>query len=160
MEIVKNTVVTLNYTVRDPDGNMIDDGANPLVYLHGGYDAIFPLLEEALHGKAVGEKLTIKLQPEDAFGDYDEKLVMIEPADLFPDNIEIGMAFERVGEEEGEEDVLFRVTDIAEGRVVVDGNHPLAGTALVFDVEVAEVRQASAEELEHGHVHGQGGHHH
>ncbi|WP_417070675.1 FKBP-type peptidyl-prolyl cis-trans isomerase [Niveibacterium terrae] len=160
MEIVKNTVVTLNYTVRDPDGNVIDDGANPLVYLHGGYDAIFPLLEEALHGKDVGEKLTVKLQPEDAFGDYDEKLVMIEPADLFPDNIEIGMAFERVGEEEGEEDMLFRVTDIAEGKVVVDGNHPLAGTALVFDVEVAEVRQASAEELEHGHVHGQGGHHH
>lgn len=160
MEIVKNTVVTLNYTVRDPDGKVIDDGANPLVYLHGGYDAIFPLLEEALHGKAVGEKLTVKLQPEDAFGEYDEQLVMIEPADLFPDNIEIGMAFERVGEEEGEEDMLYRVTDIAEGKVVVDGNHPLAGTALVFEVEVAEVRQASAEELEHGHVHGQGGHHH
>ncbi|GAA5183783.1 peptidylprolyl isomerase [Niveibacterium umoris] len=159
MEIVKNAVVTLNYTVHDPDGNMIDDGKNPLVYLHGGYDAIFPLLEEALHGKTLGEKLVIKLQPEDAFGDYDESLVMIEPADLFPDNIEIGMAFERVGEE-GEEDMLFRVTDIADGKVVVDGNHPLAGTALVFDVTVAEVRMATAEEISHGHVHGEGGHHH
>lgn len=159
MEIVKNTVVTLNYSVRDPDGKLIDDGSNPLVYLHGGYDAIFPTLEEALHGKKVGEKLTLKLQPEDAFGEYDEKLVMIEPADLFPDNIEIGMSFERVGEDD-EEDLLFRVTDIADGKVVVDGNHPLAGTALVFDVEVAEVRPASTEELEHGHVHGEGGHHH
>ncbi|WP_341674913.1 peptidylprolyl isomerase [Niveibacterium sp. SC-1] len=159
MEIVKNTVVSLNYTVHDPDGNLVDDGANPLVYLHGGYDAIFPKLEEELHGKSVGDKLVVKLQPDDAFGEYDESLVMIEPADLFPDNIEIGMAFERVGED-GEEDMLFRVTDIADGKVVVDGNHPLAGTALVFDVTVAEVRPATAEELAHGHVHGAGGHHH
>src|SRR6516225_9337870 len=159
MEIVKNTVVTLNYKVHDPDGNLVDDGANPLVYLHGGYDGIFPKLEEELHGKSVGEKLVVKLQPEDAFGDYDESLVMIEPADLFPDNIEIGMAFERVGEDD-EEDMLFRVTDIADGKVVVDGNHPLAGTALVFDITIAEVRTATAEELSHGHVHGAGGHHH
>jgi FKBP-type peptidyl-prolyl cis-trans isomerase SlyD len=159
MEIVKNTVVTLNYSVHDPDGNLVDDGANPLVYLHGGYDGIFPKLEEELHGKSVGEKLVVKLQPEDAFGDYDESLVMIEPADLFPDNIEIGMAFERVGEDD-EEDMLFRVTDIADGKVVVDGNHPLAGTALVFDITIAEVRPATAEELSHGHVHGAGGHHH
>jgi len=159
MEIVKNTVVTLNYSVHDPDGNLVDDGANPLVYLHGGYDGIFPKLEEELHGKSVGDKLVVKLQPEDAFGDYDESLVMIEPADLFPDNIEIGMAFERVGEDD-EEDMLFRVTDIADGKVVVDGNHPLAGTALVFDITVAEVRPATAEELTHGHVHGAGGHHH
>jgi len=159
MEIVKNTVVSLNYTVHDPDGNLVDDGANPLVYLHGGYDAVFPKLEEELHGKSVGDKLVVKLQPDDAFGEYDESLVMIEPADLFPDNIEIGMAFERVGED-GEEDMLFRVTDIADGKVVVDGNHPLAGTALVFDITVAEVRPATAEELAHGHVHGAGGHHH
>ena len=159
MEIVKNAVVTLNYTVHDPDGNLVDDGKNPLVYLHGGYDAIFPNLEEALHGKTLGDKLVIKLQPEEAFGDYDESLVMIEPADLFPENIEVGMAFERVGED-GEEDMLFRVTDIADGKVVVDGNHPLAGTALVFDVTVAEVRMATAEEITHGHVHGEGGHQH
>ncbi|MCL2655947.1 MAG: peptidylprolyl isomerase [Betaproteobacteria bacterium] len=159
MEILKNTVVTLNYKVHDPDGNVVDDGANPLVYLHGGYDGIFPKLEEALHGKKLGETLVVKLQPDDAFGEYDEGLVMIEPADLFPDNIEIGMAFERVGED-GEDDMLYRVTDIADGKVIVDGNHPLAGTALVFDITVAEVRPASAEELQHGHVHGADGHHH
>jgi FKBP-type peptidyl-prolyl cis-trans isomerase SlyD len=159
MEIVKNTVVTLNYTVRDPDGKVVDDGAQPLVYLHGGYDGIFPLLEEQLHGKNLGDKLQIKLQPDDAFGDLDEELIMIEDAKLFPDNIEVGMAFERVGED-GEEDMIFRITDIADGKVVVDGNHPLAGMALLFDVTVADVRQATLEELTHGHVHGPHGHHH
>lgn len=158
-EIVKNSVVTLNYTVRDPDGNVIDDGHHPLVYLHGGYDGIFPALEEALHGRKVGEKLELKLQPEEAFGDYDEELVLVEDAKLFPENIEVGMSFERVTDD-GEEEVLYRITDIADGKVVVDGNHPLAGVALVFDVTVAEVRPASAEEIAHGHVHGPGDHHH
>ncbi|MEN3110069.1 peptidylprolyl isomerase [Uliginosibacterium paludis] len=159
MEILKNTVVTLDYTVRDPDGNVVDDGANPLVYLHGGYDAIFPLLEEKLHGMKTGEKLNIKLQPDDAFGEYDESLVLVEDRELFPADIEVGMAFERVGDD-GEDDMVFRITDIADKKVVVDGNHPLAGMALVFDVTVREVRAASQEELDHGHVHGPHGHHH
>lgn len=158
-EIVKNSVVTLKYTVRDPDGAVIDDGEHPLVYLHGGYDGIFPVLEESLHGRKVGEQLQVKLQPEDAFGDYDEELILVEDAKLFPDTIEIGMSFERVSED-GEEDMIYRITDIADGKVVVDGNHPLAGVALVFDITVAEVRAASAEEISHGHVHGPGGHHH
>ena len=159
MQIAKNTVVTLKYTVRDPDGNMIDDGQHPLVYLHGGYDGIFPKLEEELHGKNKGDQLEVKLQPDDAFGDYDEELVMVEEASLFPENIEIGMSFERVTDD-GEEEIVYRITDVAEGKVVVDGNHPLAGIALLFDVTVAEVRPATAEELTHGHVHGAGGHHH
>ena len=158
-EIIKNTVVTLQYIVRDPDGAIVDDGHHPLVYLHGGYDGIFPVLEEALHGKKVGEKLEIKLQPDDAFGEYDESLILVEDAKLFPDNIEVGMSFERVGED-GEGDVIYRITEIADGKVVVDGNHPLAGVALVFDLTVAEVRPASAEEISHRHVHGAGGHHH
>ncbi len=159
VEIVKNTVVTLHYTVRDPDGNMIDDGEHPLVYLHGGYDGIFPALEEALHGKKVGERFEVKLQPEEAFGDYDEELVLVEEASQFPENIEVGMSFERVTDD-GEEDMVYRITDIAEGKVIVDGNHPLAGVALIFDGSVAEVRMASDEEISHGHVHGPGGHHH
>ncbi|MBA4743299.1 MAG: peptidylprolyl isomerase [Azoarcus sp.] len=159
MQILKDTVVTLDYTVTDSDGNLIDDGKNPLVYLHGGYDGIFPLIEEALQGKGVGETFTVKLQPEDAFGDYDEELVLIEEAAMFPENIEVGMAFERVGEDD-EEDMVYRITDIADGKVVVDGNHPLAGMALVFDGKVADVRSATPEELSHGHVHGAGGHQH
>jgi len=159
MEIVKNTVVTLECKVSDPDGNVVDDGATPLVYLHGGYDAIFPMIEEKLHGLNVGEKLNVKLQPDDAFGEYDESLVLIEDRELFPSNVEIGMAFERVGDD-GEDDMTFRVTDVADKKVVVDGNHPLAGTALIFDITVQDVRMATAEELEHGHVHGPHGHHH
>jgi len=159
MEIAKNTVVTLDYTVTDPDGNMIDDGQHPLVYMHGGYDGIFAAIEEALDGKKVGDNMKVKLLPEDAFGEFDEELVMVEEASLFPDNIEVGMSFERVGED-GEEEMVYRITDIADGKVVVDGNHPLAGTALIFDVTVKDVRVASAEEIGHGHVHGDGGHHH
>ena len=158
-QIAINSVVTLNYTVRDTDGAVIDDGEHPLVYLHGGYDGIFPVLEETLHAKKVGDVLQIKLLPEEAFGDYDEELILVEDAKLFPENIEVGMSFERVSED-GEEEVVYRVTDIADGKVVVDGNHPLAGVALVFDVTVAEVRPATTEEINHGHVHGAGGHHH
>jgi len=159
MEITKNTVVTLEYTVKDPEGSLIDDGHHPLVYLHGGYDGIFAVIEEALQGKKVGDNLKVKLLPEDAFGEFDEELVLVEDASMFPDNIEVGMSFERVAEE-GEEEIVYRITDIADGKVVVDGNHPLAGTALIFDLTVKEVRTASAEEVGHGHVHGAGGHHH
>ncbi|MGL4407306.1 peptidylprolyl isomerase [Zoogloea sp.] len=159
MEIAKNTVVTLDYKVHDTDGQMIDDGQHPLVYLHGGYDGIFTVIEEALHGKKEGEKLSVKLQPDDAFGEYDEELVLVEDASLFPDNIEVGMSFERVSED-GEDEIIYRITDIADGKVVVDGNHPLAGAALVFDITVKSVRAASSEEISHGHVHGDGGHHH
>lgn len=159
MEIAKNTVVTLNYTVHDTDGNMVDDGEHPLVYVHGGYDGIFAPIEEALHGKSIGETVKLKLQPEDTFGDYDEGMVMIEERSLFPDNIAVGMSFERVTDG-GDDEMLYRITDIAEDKVVVDGNHPLAGIALVFDITVAEVRAATSEEISHGHVHGPGGHHH
>jgi FKBP-type peptidyl-prolyl cis-trans isomerase SlyD len=152
-EITKNCVVTLHYTVSDPDGAVIDDGRRPLVYLHGGYDGIFPKLEEILHGKKVGENLKVKLQPEEAFGDYDEELVAVEDADMFPEDAEVGMAFERVSDA-GE--ALYRVTEIAEGKVVVDGNHPLAGVALIFDMTVTEVRTATAEELARGHPRGEG----
>jgi FKBP-type peptidyl-prolyl cis-trans isomerase SlyD len=149
-EIIKNSVVTLHYTVSDPDGTVVDDGSEPLVYLHGGYGGIFTKLEEALHGKRIGDRLQVKLQPQEAFGDYDEDLVVVEDADLFPENAEVGMAFERVSDA-GEE--IFRITDIADGKVVVDGNHPLAGVALVFDLTIAGVRAATAEEIVHGHIH-------
>lgn len=160
MEIAKNTVVTLKYTVKDPDGQLVDDGAHPLTYLHGGYDGIFPVLEEKLHGQKTGDTLQVKLQPEEAFGDYDEALVLVEDAALFPPNVEVGMAIERVADEKDQEDILFHVTDIADGKVVIDGNHPLAGVALIFDITVSDVRAATQEELAHGHVHGPGGHHH
>lgn len=157
MQVAKNTVVTLDYNVTDPDGVLVDAGKDPLVYLHGGYEDIFPKIEEALQGKKVGETVKVKLQPDDAFGEYDAELVQMEPRENFPETLEVGMQFEGAPEGSGEDDfILYRVTEIADGKVVLDGNHPLAGTALVFTCTVTAVRPASAEELAHGHVHDEG----
>lgn len=160
MRIAKDTVVTLSYRVSDSDGTIVDEGAEPIIYLHGGYGGLFPRLEEALEGKEAGHELTIKLQPEDAFGEYDAELVSVEESSLFPDNVQVGMQFERVMDGKQDEAMLFSVTDVADGKVVVDGNHPLAGMALVFDCTVTEIRAASDEEIDHGHPHFPGHHHH
>lgn len=155
MQVAKNTVVTLDYNVTDPDGAVVDAGRDPLVYLHGGYDDIFPRIEEALQGKTVGESVQVKMQPDDAFGEYDEELVQVEPRENFPEELEVGMQFEGAPEGSDDDDfIIYRVTDIADGKVVLDGNHPLAGMALIFTCTVTAVRPASAEEIEHGHVHG------
>lgn len=154
MQVAKNMVVTLDYSVADPDGVLVDAGKEPLVYLHGGYDDIFPMIEEALQDKKVGESITVKMQPDDAFGEYDAELIQIEPRKGFPKELEVGMQFEGVPEGGDDDDILiYRVTEIAEDKVVLDGNHPLAGMALVFTCTVTSVRPASAEEIEHGHVH-------
>lgn len=160
MEIGLNTVVTLAYRVTDSEGNLVDAGEHPLIYLHGGYGGIFEKIETELLGQSVGFQKDIRLQPEEAFGEYDAELVVIEPRELFPDNIEVGMQFERASDDAEEDGMLYTITDIAEGKVVVDGNHPLAGMALVFSCTVNEVRAATAEEIQHGHVHGDGGHLH
>ena len=160
MLIARNTVVTLKYHVTDTDGTSIDEGTAPLVYLHGGYGGIFDRIEEELQGKDVGDALEVKLEPEDAFGEYDAERVAIEPRQLFPDNIEVGMQFERGAEDGESEDGLFTITDIADDKVVVDGNHPLAGIALLFSCTVTNVRAATTEEISHGHIHGEHGHQH
>jgi FKBP-type peptidyl-prolyl cis-trans isomerase SlyD len=159
MQIEKNTVVSVSYELFDTSGKLIEKTSAPVTYLHGGYEGIFPRVETALQGKSVGEKCEVKLAPEDAFGEYDAELVRVEPRDRFPANVAVGMQFEG-GAEGADEYILYTVTDVAEDRVVVDGNHPLAGQALVFNCTVTEVRSATEEELEHGHVHGPHGHHH
>lgn len=153
MQVIKNTVVTLDYNVTDPDGELVDAGTEPLVYLHGGYDDIFPMIEEALQGKKVGETVIVKMQPDDAFGEYDAELIEIEPRDAFPKELQVGMQFEGLPEGNEEDALIYRVTEIADDRVVLDGNHPLAGMALVFTCTVTAVRPASAEETAHGHIH-------
>ena len=154
MQVVKNTVVTLDYSVTDPDGELVDAGKEPLVYLHGGYDDIFPMIEEALQEKKVGESVVVKMQPDDAFGEYDAELIQIEPRSAFPKELQIGMQFEGLPEGGDEDEVIiYRVTEIADDRVVLDGNHPLAGMALVFTCTVTAVRPASEEEIAHGHTH-------
>jgi FKBP-type peptidyl-prolyl cis-trans isomerase SlyD len=154
MQVAKNTVVTLDYNVTDPDGVLVDAGTEPLVYLHGGYDDIFPMIEEAMQGKKIGESAIIKMQPDDAFGEYDAELIQVEPRNGFPKELEVGMQFEGVPDGADDDDILiYRVTEIANDKVVMDGNHPLAGMALVFTCTVTAVRPASAEEIEHGHMH-------
>jgi FKBP-type peptidyl-prolyl cis-trans isomerase SlyD len=152
-EVVRNSVVTLDYSVTDPDGDLVDAGEEPLIYLHGGYDDIFPMIEEALHGKRIGDTVVVKMQPEQAFGEYDAELIEIEPREDFPSELAVGMQFEGLPEDGSTEDALiYRVTDIADDKVVLDGNHPLAGMALIFTCTVTAVRPASAEEIAHGHI--------
>lgn len=159
MQIAKDTVVTLHYEMFDAENTLLDKTEEPIAYLHGGYDGIFPLVEEALHGKSVGDSVDVKLTPDDAFGDPEEELVRVEDLDVFPADVEVGMMFEADDPETGDV-LLFRVTDIADGKAIVDANHPLAGQTIRFVAKVAEVRAATAEELSHGHVHGAHGHHH
>jgi FKBP-type peptidyl-prolyl cis-trans isomerase SlyD len=153
-QVMKNTVVTLDYSVQDTDGTLVDEGREAIVYLHGGYDNIFPKIEEALHEKKIGESVTVRLQPTDAFGEYDPSLVQVEARDEFPPELAIGMTLEGAPAGSDEEDyMLYRVTGVEADKVVLDGNHPLAGIALVFTCTVTAVRPASAEEISHGHLH-------
>lgn len=162
MKIAKNTVVTLHYKLSDAQGNLIEESREPMVYLHGGYENTLPKIEEALEGKDVGYETTIQVEPDDAFGEYDASLVKIEPRNRLPEPLEVGMQFEGTpdGGDPSEDSLIFTVTDIADDKVVLDGNHPLAGMALRFTLNVADVRTATEEEVAHEHVHGEYGHHH
>ena len=147
MRISKNTVVSLDVTLADIWGNVIESSDEPLQYLHGGYGNIFPPAETALEGRSVKDRVEVRLEPEDAFGDYDENLLRVEPRSRFPETLEVGMRFE--GDPGGaDEGRFFVVTDIAEDKVVLDANHPLAGMALKLSCAVVGVRPASAAEIE------------
>ena len=158
MSIVKNSVVSLHYEMYDANNQLLDKTEEPIAYLHGGYDGIFPLVEEALHGKNVGDTVEVALSPDDAFGEQDPELVRIEDVKVFPVEVEPGMMFEADDPQHGV--VIYRVTDVADGKAVVDGNHPLAGMKVLFKATVEGVRDATEEEIAHGHVHGPHGHHH
>lgn len=162
MKIEKNSVVSLRYELVDAaTGESLEKIEAPVSYLHGGYDGIFPLVEEALHGKNVGDSCSVTLQPDDAFGEYDHELVEVEPRSSFPKDVEVGMQFEG-GPDDSEEDdfILYTVLEVTDDEVTVDGNHPLAGKTLTFNCTVTGVRPATAEELEHEHVHDEGSHLH
>lgn len=153
MTVAKDTVVTLDYSVSDPDGVLVDAGEDPIVYLHGGYDDVFPMIEEAIEGKKIGESVTVKMQPADAFGEYDAELIQIESRSDFPKELQVGMQFEGAPDGSDDDDFqIYRVTEIADDKVVLDGNHPLAGMALVFTCTVTAVRPASPAEIERGGV--------
>jgi FKBP-type peptidyl-prolyl cis-trans isomerase SlyD len=145
--IARNCIVTLSYEVTSPDGDVLDAGEAPLKYLHGSYGDIFSAIEDALQGKSVGDTVMIKMQPDQAYGEYNADLVVIESLDLLPQPLSIGMQIEGEPEDSGGETVFYRVTDIADNKAVLDGNHPLAGMALVFTATVMAIRPASAEEI-------------
>ena len=145
MKIDQGALVSLDVTMYDAQGNLLERSDEPLLYLHG-HDDVFPRVEAALIGKEIGAHVALQLEPEDAFGDYDPALVLLMPLENLGEGVEVGMKVEGEGGQ-GTPGRIFTITDIAEGMVVLDGNHPLAGLALRFDITVVDVRGASADEL-------------
>lgn len=156
MEIAAEKVVKIHYTLTNDAGETLDSsaGMDPLEYLHGAQNIISGL-EKSLNGQTVGSKLTVTVDPDEGYGMRDEKLLMEIPKEQFGDQeVEEGMQFQ--AQVQGQA-MIFTVLGTNETSVQVDGNHPLAGERLHFDVEVLDIRDATAEELQHGHIHAQGG---
>lgn len=158
MKIEKNCAVTLRYKLTDSAGATLDPGREPMVYLHGGYGNIFPKVEQALEGQLPGHKALVELAPVDAFGEVDERLLQTIPKSQFPPGIKLGGQLQAQGPDGQVQ--MFNVVKIKGQQVMLNGNHPLAGKALRFAATVVSVRAASAEEIDHGHVHGTHGHQH
>ena len=149
MIVAKDRVVSLDVELSDIWGNLIEHPSEPVQYLHGDYGDIFPLVEAALAGKDINGRIDVRLEPDDAYGDYDEDLLRVEPVEDFPEGIEVGMRIE--GDVEGEDEpALYTITDMADGKIVLDGNHPLAGMALRFVATVVDVRPATQAEIDNG----------
>jgi len=156
MQITKNTVAAIHYTLRDNKGEVLDtsDGREPLYYLHGAGNLIIGM-EEGLEGKTKGDKFQLQIAPEKGYGEKDPEMVQKVPRSAFGDQeVKPGMKFST------NQGGVVTVTEVGLENITVDANHPLAGVELNFEVEIIEVRNATSEELAHGHVHGPGGHHH
>jgi len=160
MKITKDVVAVIDYTLTDNDGTVIDQSSDGnFAYLHNGMN-IIPGLEAALLDKEAGDKLTVTVEPEQAYGEKDLAAIQQIPREMFPPEADIQPGMQFQGESPEGQTTVVTVTAIDGETVIVDGNHPLAGLTLNFDVTVIDVREASAEELEHGHVHGPDGHEH
>lgn len=161
MQVSEQKVVTMNYEVADDQGQLIDrsEEGGPLAYIHGNGQLI-PGLETALEGRGKGDKVAVDVPPEQGYGERDEEGVQIVARNQFDDSVEIevGMQFEAQDDDEGHQ--IVTVVAVDGENITLDTNHPLAGKNLRFEVEILDVRDASAEELSHGHVHGPGGHDH
>jgi len=160
MNIQEKSVVSILYKLTDDKGMVLDQSQeDPLSYIHG-IGSLIPGLEKELLGKASGDKLQVSVAPEEGYGPHMPQLIQKLPRDTFQgvETIEVGMEFQ--ASNENGETMIVRVEEVGDDEITINGNHPLAGMTLNFDVEVVEVREASDEELEHGHVHGPHGHHH
>lgn len=156
MKISKNSVVSFHYTLTNPEGEVLDSSAGhePFTYLQGS-QMIVPGLETQLEGRSKGDKFVAVVEPANGYGDFDSSLLQRVPLDRFGgQQVEVGMQFQA-----GEHSIVT-VAEVTDTDVLVNGNHPLAGVRLHFDVEVTDVREATPDEISHGHVHGPGGHHH
>jgi len=160
MTIENDKVVLMNYTLTNVKGDVVDssEGQEPLAYIQG-YQNIIPGLEKEMAGKKVGDKFKAVVQPEEGYGKFNPALIKVVEKEMFQgvDDLELGMQFQAQLEDGA---ILMTVTKIDGDDITIDGNHALADQVLTFDVEVMEIRDATAEELEHKHVHGVGGHHH
>jgi FKBP-type peptidyl-prolyl cis-trans isomerase SlyD len=154
MQISQNTVASIEYKLKDADGQVLDtsEGREPLTYLHGAGNLI-PGLEQALEGNAPGDSVSVTVDPGEAYGERDDNLIQQVPKTAFEgvEQVEAGMRFQAT-DEQGEGRIVT-VTNVEDDEVTVDANHPLAGHSLNFEVSVVEVREASSEEIEHGHAH-------
>ena len=160
MQLTKDKVVNINYTLKDKESNIMDESNDgTFTYLHGAKNLI-PALEKALEGKTSGDKVNVVVPPENAYGLRDEKKIQHVPRKMFPvdQKLEIGMPFSSATPDGTAVNVV--ITAIEETEVIIDGNHPLAGVELHFNIEIIDIRNATKEELEHGHIHGPGGHNH
>ena len=143
MQVGRDTVVGLKIQMYDAQGALLHAPEDAHTYLHGGYGGLLEALEHSLEGKHPGESVRVQLEPEEAFGEYEAELVRVEAAERYGKGVAIGMEIE-------EDERVYTVTDVAAGKVVLDGNHPLAGIALRFSCEVISVRAARPEEIERG----------
>ena len=161
MAIGANKVVTLNYKLSDDQGNVIQttNKNEPFVYISGN-NQILPKLEEVINGMLIGSKKNIELSSSDAYGDYDEKAVQQVKKEEFPEDANLEAGMEYMAHSPEGQPIPFVIKEVKENDVTIDFNHPLAGKNLKFDVELVNVRDATPEELQHGHVHGPHGHHH
>jgi FKBP-type peptidyl-prolyl cis-trans isomerase SlyD len=157
MNITKDTAVTLRLSVTDSTGQVLENGKTPVAYLHG-YDNLLPAIETALQDQEIGFKAKLNLTPEQAFGLRDESLLRTISKTEFPPGVKVGGQMQ--GSNDAGEETIYTVLKIKGDQVMLDGNHPLAGKGLKVDVHVLDIRAASAEEIAHGHVHGEHGHHH
>ena len=152
MQVTPQCVVALTWTLKDTLGEVLDELKEPVDFLVGG-DDLLPKIEEALQGHAAGDRLDLHLEPEEAFGDYNEKLVFLEDRNIFPAELDEGMTFEQLppgAKADADEGTLYTVTDIYPDHVVIDGNHPLAGIAIRLQLKVEDVREASEDEIGRG----------
>jgi FKBP-type peptidyl-prolyl cis-trans isomerase SlyD len=152
MQVTPQCVVALTWTLADTLGEVLDELEEPVEFVVGGGD-LLAKIEEALQGHEAGDRLDLHLEPEDAFGDYDEKLVFLEKRSLFPEQLEEGMTFEELPagtNASAPKDTLYTVTEIYPDHVVLDGNHPLAGIAIRLHLKVEKVREATEEEIGRG----------